>query len=192
MRKLAVLLGGALVLAGCQTTPPPPPPPPPVDLNNLLMAPGFLAQAGSGDQFEIQSSQLALSASQNAAVRNFANLLIADHTRLSQAMAAAAQSAGIQPPAPALLPEQQAALDQLRASGAGPNFDMAYRQAQITAHQGALGLMQNYATSGDVPNLKTAAQQAIPTIQMHLAQAQMLNVAPPPPQPMPGERGERG
>ena len=195
MRKLAVLLGGALVLAGCQTTPPPPPPPPPVDLNNLLMAPGFLAQAGSGDQFEIQSSQLALSASQNAAVRNFANLLIADHTRLSQAMAAAAQSAGIQPPAPALLPVQQAALDQLRASGAGLNFDMAYRQAQITAHQGALGLMQNYATSGDVPNLKTAAQQAIPTIQMHLAQAQMLNVAPPPPpppQPMPGERGERG
>jgi putative membrane protein len=196
MRKLAILVGGALVLAGCQTTPPAPPPPPPVDLNNLLAAPGFLAMAGSGGQFEIQSSQLALQASQNAAVRNFASLMIADHTRLSQGMAAAAQSAGIQPPAPALLPEQQAALAQLQAAGTGPNFDVAYRQAQITAHQGALGLMQNYATSGDVPNLRTAAQQAIPTIQMHLQQAQMLNVAPapPPPPPMPSgaERGERG
>lgn len=196
MRKFALLLGGALMLAGCQTTPPPPPPPPPVDMNNLLMAPGFLAHAASGDQFEIQSSQLALSASQNAAVRNFANLLIADHTRMSQAMAAAAQSAGIQPPAPTLLPEQQAALDQLRAAGTGPNFDMAFRQAQITGHQQALGMMQNYAASGDVPALKTAAQQAIPTIQMHLSQAQMLNVAPPPPppppRPGPGQRGERG
>jgi putative membrane protein len=195
MRKLAILLGGALVLAGCQATPPAPPPPPPVDMNNLLMAPGFLAHAASGDQFEIQSSQLALAASQNMAVRNFANLLIADHTRMGAAMAAAAQSAGITPP-PAMLPEQQAALDQLRAAGTGPNFDMAFRQAQIAAHQQALGLMQNYAASGDVPALRTAAQQAIPAIQMHLQQAQILNVAPPPPPPPPmpaaGERGERG
>lgn len=196
MRKLAILLGGALVLAGCQATPPAPPPPPPVDMNNLLMAPGFLAHAASGDQFEIQSSQLALAASQNMAVRNFANLLIADHTRMGAAMAAAAQSAGITPPPPAMLPEQQAALDQLRAAGTGPNFDMAFRQAQIAAHQQALGLMQNYAASGDVPALRTAAQQAIPAIQMHLQQAQILNVAPPPPPPPPmpaaGERGERG
>jgi putative membrane protein len=195
MRKLAILIGEALVLAGCQTTPPAPPPPPPVDLNNLLSAPGFLAHAASGNQFEIQSSQLALTASQNPAVHNFANLLIADHTRLGQAMVAATQSAGVPVPTPMLLPEQQAALAQLQAAGTGPNFDMAYRQAQITAHQGALGLMQNYATSGDVPALRTAAQQAIPTIQMHLAQAQMLNVAPPPPPPPmpgPGQRGERG
>jgi putative membrane protein len=196
MRKLAILLGGALVLAACQTTPPPPPPPAPVDLNNPLMAPGFLAQASSGDQFEIQSSQLALQASQNVAVRNFANLLIADHTRMSQAMAAAAQSAGLPPPTPALLPAQQAALDQLRAAGAGPAFDLAFKNAQIAGHQQALGLMQNYATGGDVPALRTVASEAIPTIQMHLQQAQLLNVAPPAPPPPapppPGRSGERG
>src|SRR5438876_11594615 len=180
MRKLAILLGGALLLAACETTPPPPPPPPPpVDLNNLLLAPGFLAHASSGDQFEIQSSQLALQASQNQAVRNFADLMISDHTRLSQAMGAAAQSAGVPPPAPALLPEQQTALDQLRAAGTGPSFDMAYKNAQITAHQGALSLFQNYSANGDVPAIRSAASQAIPTIQMHLQQAQLLNVAPP-------------
>ena len=37
--------------------------------------------------------------------------------------------------------------------------------------------MQNYAASGDVPALRTAAGQAIPSIQMHLQQAQMLQVA---------------
>src|SRR3954470_21553666 len=113
MRKLAILLGGALVLAACATTPPPPPPPPP-DFNNPLFSPGFLAQAASGDQFEIQSSQLALQASQNAGVRNFANMMISDHTRLSQAMGAAAAAARLQPPPPTILPPQQAMLDQLR------------------------------------------------------------------------------
>jgi putative membrane protein len=166
-------------------------------MNNLLAAPGFLAHATSSGQFEIQSSQLALQASSNPQVRNFANLMISDHTRMGQAVGAAAQSAGIVPPPPALLPEDQAALGQLAAAGTGPSFDMAYRQAQITAHQQALGLMQNYAASGDVPALRTAAQQAIPTIQMHLQQAQLLSVAPPPPppppmRPGPGERGERG
>jgi putative membrane protein len=200
MRKLAILLAGAIALAACSNNPPVPVAP--VDLSNPLLAPGFMAQAASGDQFEIQSSQLALQMSQNAALRNFANMLIADHTRLSQAMAAAAISARLNPPAPALLPAQQAMLDQLRASGSGTPFDLAYQQAQIQAHQNALALMQNYAASGDVPALRAAAAQAIPTIQMHLQQAQGLGnfIAPPtvpptvPPMtaPPPRRAGERG
>lgn len=197
MRKLAILLGGALVLAACSTTPPPPPAPP--DLNNVLLAPGFLAHAGSANQYEIQASQLALQASANAGVRNLANVIIADHTAMGQQVAVAASSAGLAPPPPTLLPAEQAMLDQLRASGTGPSFDMAYQQQQISAHQQAIGMMQNYATSGDVPALRTVAAGAIPVMQKHLAMAQALMTAPPPPPPpppmqapSPGQRGERG
>jgi putative membrane protein len=194
MRKLAIILGGAALLAACHTAPPAPPPAP-VDVNNPLMAPGYMAQAGSSDQFEIQSGQLALQASQNPAVRNFANMIIADHTRSTQMVVSAAQSAGLTPPPPALLPPQQAMLDQLRSAGSGPSFDMAFQQAQISAHQQALQLHQNYAASGDVPALRTVAGQIVPVVQMHLAQAQALQVAPlPPPPPPPTTRrsGERG
>jgi len=194
MRKLAILLGGAIVLAACSHNPPPAPPPPPApDLNNLLMAPGFLVHAGSANQFEIQSSQLALQASSNPGVRNFANTLINDHTMMGQQVAAAAASAGITPPPPVLLPSEQAMLDQLTAAGTGPSFDMAFQQAQIVGHQQAIGLMQNYAANGDVPALRTVAGQAIPVMQNHLAMAQALVTAPPPPPPppitQPGERG---
>ncbi|MGN6057207.1 MAG: DUF4142 domain-containing protein [Sphingomicrobium sp.] len=196
MRKLAILFGGAALIAGCQTTPPPPPPAPPVDLNNPLMAPGFLAQAGSANQWEIESSQLALQMSTNPAVRNLANVIIADHTVMGQQVTAAAASAGLPPPPTTLLPPQQSMLDQLRAAGSGPAFDMAYQQAQISAHQQAIQLMQNYAAQGDVPALRTVASQAIPTMQKHLSMAQSLAMAPPPPTPppMPAPRrsGERG
>lgn len=194
MKKLAILVGCAAFLASCQTPPPPPPPPAAamIDPNDPLFAPGFMAQAASGDQFEIQSGQLALQMSSNAAVRNFANMLIADHARMSQALAAAATAGRLTPPAPALLPAQQATLDQLRTTG--PNFDAAFRGVQIGGHRQALQLMQNYAASGDVPVLRNAAQQAIPIIQSHLAQAQLLSVGAPPPPPMPPVRrsGERG
>lgn len=195
MRKLAILLGGAMVLAACSTTPPPAPPAP-VDLNNPLLAPGFLAQAGSANQFELQSAQLALSASTNPGVQNFANTLIADHTMMGQQVAAAATSAGLAPPAPALLPAQQAMLDQLRSAGTGPSFDIAFQQAQISAHQQGIQLMQNYSANGDVPALRNVAAQAIPVMQKHLAMAQSLQTAPPPPPPMapppPRRAGERG
>ncbi len=197
MRKLAVMLGGAALLAACSNNPPAEPTTQVVaaDPNNPLMAPGYMAMAGSSDQFEIQSSQLALQASQNPAVRNMANMLIADHTRSTQMLMAAAQSAGLTPPPPTLLPEDQALLDQLRAAGSGPGFDMAFQQAQLTAHQKALALHTNYSAQGDVPALRTVAGQIVPVIQMHLQHAQSVSVAPPPPPPAPppvGRSGERG
>ena len=195
MRTLTILMGGALALSACARTPPPAP----VDLNNPLLAPGYMAQAASADQAEIQSGQLALQMSQNAGVRNFANMIITDHTRSSQMIASAAAAARLQPPAPMVMPAQQAMLDQLRAAGSGPAFDMAFQQAQIQAHQQALALHQNYVNGGDVPQLRAAAGQIVPVVQMHLSQAQALQVAPPPPPPPPApppppvrRSGERG
>ena len=196
MRTLGILLGGAIALAACSTTPPPPP-----DLTNGMLAPGYLAQAASSDQFEIQSGQLALQASQNPAVQNFANMIIRDHTQSTQMLTAAGAAARVPPPPPGMLPAQQAMLDQLRQAGTGYNFDALFKQEQIQAHQAALALHQGYASGGDVPALRTVAGQIVPVVQGHLAQAQALMVTPPPPPPPPpapmaapppGRAGERG
>jgi len=196
MRTRTLLLGVALAIGACASNPPAEPVVmAAVDPTNPLMAPGYMAMAASGDLFEIQSSQLALQASANPAVRGFANMLIADHSRMSQQMMTVAQSAGLAPPPAALLPPHQVMLDQLRAAGTGASFDAAYQQVQIAAHQQALQLHQNYAAGGDVPALRTVASQAVPVITMHLQHAQSLMTAPPmnmpPAMPMPsgGERG---
>jgi putative membrane protein len=95
-----------------------------------------------------------------------------------------------------MMPNHQAMLEQLRT--AGPNFDVAFRDAQVAAHQEALALHQNYANGGDLPALRTVAGAAVPIIQQHLVAAQGLNVAPmapsaPPPTMQPGpSAGERG
>lgn len=196
MRKLAILMGGALALAACSTTPAPVAA---VDLNNPLMAPGYLSMAASSDMFEIQSGQLAQQMSQNPNVRNFANMLITDHTQSTQMLMAAAAAAHLPPMTPVLLPQHQALLDQERAAGSGYAFDQAFQQIQIQAHQQALTLHQNYATSGDVPQLRATAAQIVPVVQRHLQMAQSLQLMappPPPPAPMapppPRRAGERG
>src|SRR5690349_10237590 len=137
--------------------------------------------------------------SQHAGARIFANMIIPEHTRSSQMIAASAAAAHLAPPSPMVMPAQQAMLDQLRAAGSGYSFDQAFQQAQIQAHQQALALHQNYANGGDVPQLRAAAGQIVPVVQMHLAQAQSLVIAPPPPPPPPApppppvrRSGERG
>jgi putative membrane protein len=197
MKKLGILLGGALALAACSTTPHPPTA---AELANPLIAPGYLAQAASSDMFEIQSGQLALQESQNPGVQQFANMIIRDHTNSTQMLMTAAQAAHVYTSPPAMLPPQQAMLDQLRAAGSGYAFDQAFQQIQIQAHQQALMLHQNYAQSGDVPQLRATAGQIVPVVQQHLQMAQSLQLTPPapppPPPPMPaptpGQRGERG
>jgi putative membrane protein len=171
-----------------------------VDPSSPLAAPMYMQMAASSDLFEIQSGQLAAQMSQNPAVRSFGSLLVAHHTQTTQQLAAAGQAAGLPPPPPALMPNHQAMLGQLQA--AGPNFDVAFRDVQVQAHQEALALHQNYASGGDVAQLRTVAAATAPIVQQHLTTAQSLNVmaAPPPMQEQPQQQpsaappsgGERG
>ena len=195
MRFLLASVAAVAVLSGCARNEPPVEPVVAVDPNSPLAAPMYMTMASSGDQFEIQSSQLALQRSSNPQLRQFAQMLITDHSNMSAQLIAAAQGAGLTPPPPALSAEHAAMLQQLQATPAA-SFDMAYRDAQVMAHQQALTLHQNYANGGDVPALRTVASSAVPIIQNHLNMIQGMTMAPPPPPPpvyqqapAPGERG---
>ena len=197
MRRIALLFtaGAAIAVAGCQTNEPaiapvaPVEPVATVDVNSPLYAPMFLQMAASSNMWEIQSSQLAHQVAHSPALHPFATMIINDHQMLGQQLMAAAQQAGVAMPPMAMMPEEQAMLEQLRNTPRGP-FDVAYRDMQIQAHQKAIALFQNYAASGDNATLRSAAAQAVPKLQQHLAMAQSLAVSPaPPPMSRPGERG---
>jgi putative membrane protein len=149
----------------------------------------YMQMAASSDLFEIQSSQLALQMSQNPAVQAMAQMLIADHTRMSNEMRLAAATAGLPLPPPALLPQHAQMLEQLRTS---QPFDLAFRDIQIAAHQQALQLHQNYASGGDHPALRAVAARAVPVVQGHLSHAQTLAAPPPTGEVQPARSGERG
>jgi putative membrane protein len=197
MRLLLVSVAAAALLSGCARNEPPAEPVVAVDPSSPLAAPNYLSMAGSSDQFEIQSGQLAQQMSQNAGIRQIGQMLVADHTNSTQQLMAAAQSAGITPPPPALRPEHAALLQQIQSAPPG-QFDMVFRDVQIQAHQQALQLHQGYASGGDTPALRTAATNIVPVVQNHLTMLQSLALAPPPPPPPapayqdPARPGERG
>lgn len=106
----------------------------------------YVSMAAAGDQFEIQSSQVALRKSQSLDIRNFAQMLINEHSLMSAKLMAAAAQSDLVSPMVMLSPDQQKMLSELEA--ATFDFDRVFLQKQIIAHQMALALHSNYAAMG--------------------------------------------
>jgi putative membrane protein len=139
----------------------------------------YVRIASASDLFEIESSRLALERAQNAQVREFAQMLIADHTRSTEQLRAAAAQAqpAVEVPAPQLNPEQQTMMEGLRAAQ-GAAFDQLYMQGQVQAHQQTLAALQAYARGGDAPSLRQHAETTSGPVERHLERARELATRP--------------
>jgi len=111
-----------------------------------------------------QASQLALQRASHPAVKQFAGFEDAEQTTIAQVLTNTQNP----PPAP-LDANEVATLRQLQAA-AGPAFDQAYVQGQITGHQQLLGIQEAFLRGQ--PGMGTdavhVAMLARTVIQMHL------------------------
>ena len=140
---------------------------------SLPMTPqDFASTAASSDIFEIQSSEIALQKGQSDQVKEFAQMMIDDHTKASEELKAAAAKDGATVPAE-LLEAHRVQLETLN-NAPESGFDAAYLQAQVGAHEEAIALMTGYAKDGEDGALKAHAEKAAPVIQKHLEHVQMI------------------
>ena len=137
-------------------------------------AQGFANTAAASDRFEIESSRLAASQGQSAAIKSFAEKMISAHQESTAKLKTALS--GLTPavtPDDTLSATQQADLDGLKGK-TGAEFDTAYAAAQVKAHQATLDALNAYAASGDTPALKEFASGLVPTVTAHLNMAKGL------------------
>lgn len=137
-------------------------------------APEFVNAAAASDKFEIESSKLAQTSGQSAAVKSFADQIITGHTGATTKLKAVI--AGMTPPlvpSDALNADQQALMASLQGK-TGAEFDAAYAAAQVTAHTKTLDVLNAYASGGDNPKLIEFAKGMIPTVTAHLNLAKGL------------------
>ena len=129
--------------------------------------------AGAGI-YVMEAAEMALEKSDSAEVRGLAQMILSDHQRLSNELAAAGLE--VDPPhlpSPVLDAEQQAGMNRLsEASGAA--FDRAWLEQQVRAHERALDTAIAYSRSGDAPALRRHAASTIAPMQTHLTRARRL------------------
>lgn len=128
---------------------------------------GFAKAVAMSDMYEVTAGRIALEKGQSEAVRSFAQMMVADHTKSAKAMEDSLGDVGDDYSMPATLDtEHQAQIDVLE-SLQGDAFDREYLSQQTAAHAKTLALLKSYAGNGDVPELRQFAQGAIPVVQKH-------------------------
>jgi putative membrane protein len=135
----------------------------------------FANKAGPAGLFEIQSSQLALTMSQNADIKSFAQRMIDDHAKAAEDLKSAAAKDGVTVPA-TLDADGTTNLQKLRSAKAG-DFDTLYVQMQTDAHIAAVGLYAGYAQNGQAGAIKDHATKTLPTLKTHYDMVLKLKAA---------------
>jgi putative membrane protein len=134
----------------------------------------FVTEAANGDMLEIASSKLALTRSDNARTRQFADKMIKDHTETSTELKGLVSSGKVRASLPAAMDKtHQGKLDDL-AKLNGEVFTRQYDEMQLTAHKDAVSLFERYAKGGADDALKQFAGKTLPHLQEHLKMAQEL------------------
>lgn len=134
----------------------------------------FADAAAASDMFEIETSKLAATKAASSKIKTFAAQMIKAHTDSTAKLktAAAAASPAITP-ASTLTAAQQSKLAEL-STKSGADFDRAYAEAQVAAHQATLDALKAYSASGDVASLKAFATELVPIVTAHLNMAKSL------------------
>lgn len=135
-----------------------------------LSTPDYVTTAARSDMFEIAEARMALHHTSNPHIREFAQMMIRDHSKSTAMIKAALTETGRPvPPPPGLGADQQEMIATLR--GSGPNFDRVYIDQQVRAHMKALEVHAGYARGGQNLALQRTANRIVPVVRRHLAMA---------------------
>ena len=121
---------------------------------------------------EDQSSQLALAQSQNPSLKKYAQQMIDDHMAgNSRVMEVAAQKQVVVPKD--LDPDHQKMIDDLKTK-TGTDFDKAYIDLQVSAHQQLIDAATDEQSNGSDPDVRKLASHVQDAANKHLRMAMDL------------------
>ncbi len=152
----------------------------------------FVETAAMGGHAEVELGKLAAERAQSAAVKEFAQMMIRDHSRANEELERAASQSRLDVPAPTLDQMHQQLMTKLRGLH-GAEFDREYMAAMVSGHQQMKSLLADRAdrsrnadprndrpgatgTSGSTASaVDQWASQARTSVEKHLQHAEQIH-----------------
>jgi putative membrane protein len=132
----------------------------------------FLVDATNGGMAEVQLSRIAVERSTNAAVKNFANLMINDHTSANDQMMALAAKKNVALPSD-VSDENRKKSDELMKKSA-KDFDKEYVDMMVKDHEAAVNLFERASNNVSDAEVVSFINNILPKLRSHLESVKAL------------------
>ncbi len=133
----------------------------------------FMMKAAHAGAAEIKAGEMALSKTQNADVKKFAQRMIDDHTQANEKLKKLAGEKNVALPTEPDEDQKEKAneLEQL----SGDDFDAEYMDVQVGDHETVIDFFEDEADGGTDSDVVDFAAQTLPTLKSHLEMAENIN-----------------
>lgn len=125
----------------------------------------FIEKAALMGMFEVQSSRVAQLKNISRDTLDFAQMMVDDHGEANRDLDRIATEKGVIPPT-RLDSMHERKLDDLKRLD-GQEFELAYRDAQVVAHDDAIEHFERNQKEVDDPELRSYIQRVLPTLREH-------------------------
>jgi len=139
------------------------------DSSKALTDEAFVLKASEGGLAEVNLGNLAAKTASDSGVREFARMMVKDHTKANSELLALANRKSFKV-ARTMDTDHQKDFDKLtKLSGA--DFDSKYMEGQIKGHELMVAIFQKESKNGKDEEVKQWAEKTLPTVKMHLQMA---------------------
>ncbi|MCR6639170.1 MAG: DUF4142 domain-containing protein [Sporocytophaga sp.] len=138
----------------------------------VMEAKEFVEKAAKGGMAEVEMGKLAVKNAKDKEVKNFAQMMVDDHTKANNELKKIATKQNITVPT-SIGEENNMMLNDLKKK-TGAEFDKAYIKHMVDGHKKMLDLFEKASTELKDTELKNYAATNVKTIQMHYDKATAL------------------
>jgi putative membrane protein len=132
----------------------------------------FFKHAAEGGLAEVEAGKLAQDKGNSQAVKDFAAMMVKDHSAANEKLGSIAAGENITLPTTSSV-GQMASKAKLEVLS-GDTFDKSYIKNQVTAHEQTAALFKKEIMSGADAQAKAFASETLPTVQAHLKKIRQI------------------
>jgi len=132
----------------------------------------FATDAANAGMAEVAAGKVASEKATNAQVKDFANMMVMDHTKANEELMAIAKTKNITLPTAPDADHQKMLTDLSAKSGA--EFDKAYVDAMVDGHKKVASMLEDASKNCKDSDLMAFATKTLPTVKAHLAKIEAI------------------
>ena len=126
----------------------------------------FLADAASGNMMEVELGRIAQEKATRKEVKDFAAMMVKDHSEANDRLKTIAQNKNIQLPQQ-MKEDQQEKVKKFRDMKAGKEFDKEYVNLMVEDHEEDVSLFEDKQNDIKDPEIKQWADNTLQTLRKH-------------------------